>query len=148
MKVGVKLQGGAELRRTLESLPHAVTGPHQRQALKAGAEVIRAEAEALAPRGHGEHIADHIVIDALTDAELDRGDLQGAHAAVLIGPEKRFFYGYFLEFGTAKMGPQAFMRPAFDTKVRPAMTVAMSKLWQSILAVTKGNVSTVGSRNL
>lgn len=150
MNLGMKFDGGAEMRKRLLSLPSAVTVPHQRAGLTVGAELIRSEAAALAPRGPGghEHLADHIVIDTLTDAELDRGDLVGAHAAVLVGPEKRFFWGYWNEFGTVKMAAQPFLRPAFDVKVRPALTVALSHLWQSILAVTKGSTSTVGSRNL
>ena len=148
MKIGARLDGGAELQKRLLTLPSAVTAQHQRTALMAGAEVIRAEAAALAPRGPGaEHIADHIVIDPLTDAELDRADeFVGDNAAVLVGPERKFFYGYFLEYGTSKMPAQPFMRPAVDSKARPALSVALSRLWESILAVAGGRTPSAGSR--
>lgn len=151
MRIGATLEGGAALRQTLEKLPAAVTADHQRKALSKGAELIRSEAAALAPRGQGEHIAEHIIVDPLTDAELDRAEeVVGAHAAVLVGPERRFFYGYFLEYGTSKMPAQPFMRPAFDTKVRPALTVALSHLWNSILAMAGRSQQhgSIGGRNL
>lgn len=151
MNIGARLDGGMEMTKRLQALPSATTAAHQRTALVEGAELIRAEASDLAPRGHGEHIADHIVIDPLTDTELDRStDFVSEQAAVLIGPERRFFYGYFLEFGTSKMSARPFMRPAVDTKARPALAVALSRLWELILAVSGGRATgTIGTgRNL
>jgi HK97 gp10 family phage protein len=154
MKIGAKLTGHAELKQTLNRLPSAVTEPHQRTALMKGAELIRSEASALAPRGKGEHIADNIVIDALTVSELDKNVEvpPGTEAVVQVGPKRGFFYGYFLEYGTSKMGAQPFMRPAVDTKSRPALAVALSHLWESILAVSGGRAPSApggfGGRNL
>lgn len=155
MIVGAKVNGGADMSKRLLSLPSAVTAPHQRTALMRGAELVRAEAEIHAPRGPhgGEHLADHIVIDAVTDAELDRSvDFVGAHAVVMVGPDRKRFWGYFLEYGTVKMRAQPFMRPAVEIKGQPALTVALSHLWELILAVTggrtAGSVGQQGGRNL
>lgn len=142
MKISATLQGFEELKRTMNRLPTAVTEPIQRAALIKGAEVIRAEAAALAPRGSGaEHLADHIVIDALTVSELDKNVEvdPGTEAVVQVGPAKGFFYGYFLEYGTVKMRAQAFMRIAVDSKSGQAMQIALTRMWAAIVAYTKKN---------
>jgi len=132
MKVSARLDGGAALRQMLHDLPSAVGWQQQRLALKDGAEPIRAEAATLCPRDDaaGAHMADHIVIHALTEAQTDRdAEVTGNEAVVRIGPMKGFFYGYFLEYGTSHQGARPFMRPAFDNNLRQSLQVTGNRLW-------------------
>jgi len=158
VNVSARLDGVAGLQKRLEALPSALSAQVQRAALVKGAELIRAEAARLAPRSAspGEHMADAIIIDALTPTEIARGsDWTTEEAVVEVGPSQKHFYGYFIEYGTVKMRARPFMRPATDSKAGVALNVALSHLWASIKAVGSGgtlslpsNVGTVGSRNL
>lgn len=47
-----------------------------------------------------------------------------------VGPEE--YYGYFVEYGTSKMGPQPFMGPAAD-EVAPDFAAAMEELGADLL---------------
>lgn len=44
--------------------------------------------------------------------------LGGAKVVAYVGPTPRAFHGLFQEFGTYRHGPQAFLRPAFDSDSR------------------------------
>lgn len=164
MKVALRLQGN-DIGHALQQLPEAVAFTAQRNALIAGAELIRSAAAALAPRGDGPvHLSDSIIIDALTLSEVDRSaDFVGRDAVVEVGPNLPHFYGYFLEYGTVKMGARPFMRPAFDNHASAALNITLSRLWEHIRdAAASGNGTsttrpwtrwraasrTVGSRNL
>jgi len=88
------------------------------KATLAGAEVVREEASALAPRRKTEtkigHMADHIVVQLMrSTAPL--------HVRVRIGPDKDHWYGRFSETGTVKMAAHPFLRPALDTKADEAL---------------------------
>jgi len=135
MRVSVDLQGAKELAALLDRVPLDLTFEMKRDALVAGAEFIRREAETLAPRrpGAGQHLADRIIIDARSESEIANSeDAFASDAVVDIGPEKDAFYGYFHEFGTSVHGAQPFMRPAFDTQVETAKSVAFTRLWQFV----------------
>lgn len=130
MKVNFAFTGGTELLKSLNALPSAISTKVQLQALRAGADLMRAEAEALAPRSDdAPHIADHIIV-GLPRTPLE--DVREEDAAVLMGPEKGFFYGFFLEFGTVRTAAQPFMRPAFDGKAPQSLDVIGKQLWMSI----------------
>lgn len=134
MRVDVTVTGFDDLQKRIAELPLAVSHRVQVQALKKGAEPIRASASALAPRDEAAgapHMADHIVVKELTGA---RRDAEGIYdgAAVEIGPLAKFFYAYFQEIGTAFHPAKAFMRPAFDSGVRRAQAIIRADLWASI----------------
>ncbi len=77
------------------------------KSVKAGAEIIRARAEQLAPRDTGQ----------LAESELVRvigADSSAAEVVAKIGPSKAAFYGMFQEFGTAFMPAQPFLHPALE----------------------------------
>lgn len=133
MRLGASLSG--DLTKNLAALPLAVSFKVQQNALVAGAEPIRAEAALLAPRsdGPGPHMADHIIIDKLTQGEVSRGaDFLGHEAVVEVGPTIKHFYGYFSEFGTSRESSRPWFRPAFDTKHGAALGIVLGQLWDGI----------------
>jgi HK97 gp10 family phage protein len=80
----------------------------KKKALEEGAEVIRAEIESNTRRGKdNDHMADHIV----TIIEEEKA---------VIGPESKYFYSHFLEFGTKKMAAKPVMGPAYESKKEAA----------------------------
>jgi len=109
----MKLSGAREMTATMRRVEHCLTLDAMRENLRLGAEAIRARAAEMCPRGAlPPHMADHIVIQF-----SDKG------LVVFVGPARRFFYALFVEFGTIKMGPHPFIRPAFDTEQTRALIV-------------------------
>jgi HK97 gp10 family phage protein len=120
MKVRMKVEGGDKLARKLQMLAEEVAREHMRECALAGAEVIRAEVEALAPHKTGTLAGDiQKEVKKQTKSRVD----------VHIGPGKEGWYGRLVEDGHAivvagkKVGdvpPHPFMRPAFDAKTDEA----------------------------
>lgn len=136
MKINLTITGASDLAKRLEQLPAAVSRTVQVNALKDGAEIIRARASQLAPRsaGPGPHLADDIVIGTISAARLERQD-RGNEVVVEVGPSLKphdHFYGYFQEYGTIHHPAQPFMRPAFDTGAPTALNRILSSLWKAI----------------
>lgn len=107
---------GALLRK-FRQLEDAVAGAHLLEAALEGAEEIRAEAEALAPRGSKrapgrDPLHENIAIEVV-EAKREK-------AVLYIGPRKRAYHGAFLELGTVKMGARPWLRPAFDARKEQA----------------------------
>ncbi|NBI30737.1 HK97-gp10 family putative phage morphogenesis protein [Chengkuizengella marina] len=102
--MGFELTGMKDVLKNLEKMGNQSQEVAD-EALKAGAEVLRAKMEELAPRStlNKEHLANHIIISAIKDGKLD------------VGPKQGFFYAHFLEFGTSKISPQPFAQPAFES---------------------------------
>lgn len=94
------LEGAKELNAALRSLGDRAGGLLLRKAAEAGAEVIRAEAERLAPRDTG------LLSESIED-QTKR--LQVGRAQIDVGPEKGAFYGQFLEKGTENMPAKPFL---------------------------------------
>ena len=108
----IRIEGLAELDSDLKRLVAVADAATMDEALLAGAEPIRAEAERLTPRsrtpngstGKG-HAQDHIA------AQIKK---HGKEAAV--GPEKDFWYLIFAEFGTPHQAATAMFRRAADSQ--------------------------------
>jgi HK97 gp10 family phage protein len=74
------------------------------QGIERVADKVAQEMSRAAPRGQGEHFADHITTASGVD---------GTGPYVEIGVDsKRFFYWRFQEFGTQHMSGHSFARPA------------------------------------
>lgn len=130
MKIGMTFAGGQDLAKALNALPDALSFRVQQQALKVAAEPMRSEAAILAPRGpDAPHIAENIVIGIPGKGLADVSD---EDAVVAVGPEKKYFYGYFWEYGWIHHAAHPFMRPAFDTKAQTSLTILGSELWTVI----------------
>ena len=130
--ITVRVEGGDKLARALRDLPTRVDRSVQRDALKAGGELIRARAAALAPRAPGApDIADHITMSGTRPADGSVG--------LAVGPAKGFYYGRFLEFGTSRQGAQPFLRPALDGEGAQAIQRIIAELWAALIRRGSGS---------
>lgn len=107
-KFTVDLSGEKELISELKKLEAATRAKYLQAAIMAGAEVVRKEASARAPKRTG-RLAANIITEIEGNTSADR-------ASVKIGPSKEAFYGMFVELGTSKMSARPFLRPAIDAK--------------------------------
>lgn len=100
--MGLDLSGMPELKNYLKQLDK-IGESIAEKALKAGAEILRAEIERRAPRStfNKKHLADSIIISEVIDGNID------------IGPHKDFFYAWFHEFGASTMSANPFVEPAY-----------------------------------
>lgn len=133
MRADFTVSGADDLQKRLNELPHAVSRTVQIAALKKGAEPIRSMAASLAPRSDksGEHLADHIIVQVPSGGRAEGEGLFDT-VAVFIGPRIRFFYGYFLEVGTAFISARPFMRPAFESNVGRSLNIVRGEIWAAI----------------
>jgi HK97 gp10 family phage protein len=92
--VTYKIEGWEELKAKLERLEAAARGPALEAAARAGAEVIRAEANRRAP---GPHV------------ELETTTVTAAEVEVAIGPDRGHWYYQFFELGAGRhtIGPKS-----------------------------------------
>lgn len=137
-KAFVNLKMTDDLSGNLKKLSNAISRTIQIEALKAGAEPIRAEAEILAPRDETAgppHLSENIVIQVPTERQLEA--IGNETPVVIIGPSKDVFYGFFQEFGHGPGPAQPFMRPAFDLHVQDSLRIVQAHLWA---ALEKGSV--------
>lgn len=129
----MKFHGGADMAKRLNSLPGAVSRNVQRNALRKGAEPIRAGMASLAPRDPDSappHLADNIVIGTRSKTREREGEV-----IVEVGPALKpndFFYGIFPEFGTVRQQAQPFARPGFDNNAHRSLGIIMAEMWGAI----------------
>lgn len=143
-----RVEGLRELDRVLgRELTKAGAKAALRRSLLAAAEPMARRARALAPddpatfdmdrdlresievstKAHGADAGKAAFASALRSgaskgaavAALRAARAGGAFAEVYMGPKRSVFHGIFQEFGTVNHAPQPFMRPAFDSDVRP-----------------------------
>lgn len=134
--VSVKVQGLSELAQALKDLPERIGRNVLRGATSAGAAVIRKEAKALAPVYTGPMSAGHPPPGSLKrgiyqsqQRQLSSLVQQTFHVGVRTGKGMKNkagqsvdpYYWRFVEFGTSKMSPKPFMRPAFEAKKTAAV---------------------------
>lgn len=133
--MGLQFSGGVELAARLRLLAESVRRRALMKVLRPAAEPIRGRASELAPIDPTTELdlKDWIVISAarkigsVAGGAWDRADEY--QAAVAIGPASKVFYGLFLEYGTVKMGPRSFMRPAFDYGAERTLSILRDGLW-------------------
>lgn len=128
MKVRSKFTGGAEIARRLLELPPEVSRRVLQGASRKAGNVIRDAARARAPVSeypeHRQgHLRDNIIVSVLT---------RHAMKVVMAIHTGRAFWGNFLEFGTARMPPQPFMRPALDETADKALAVLGRELGKGV----------------
>jgi len=87
------------------------------------------------------HLADHIAISlarSVGSVEGGRGrsvKVTDYQAAVAVGPEKPYYYGLFLEYGTIKMRRAwPFLRPAFDETAPTSLQIIQREIWAALQA--------------
>lgn len=151
MSSGTSIKGLAELQLALNELPAKIEANIMRAALRAGANVLRDEAQSTAAfMDRSGRLRKSIRVGTKL-----RGGV--AQASVTVGPkkgDKRPFYGPFLEFGTkahtikATKGkalavgvssvhhpgvrPRPFMRPAIDAKTTAAVEAVREYIRQRL----------------
>ena len=110
----VELDGADDMIAGLKRLTEDVGGEHLRDAVGAGAEIVRGVASQLAPRSQdGSHgrlpgfLADHIETERQWTRRQDT-------AQTNVGPSKEAWYGSLQEVGTIHQPAQPFLRPALD----------------------------------
>jgi HK97 gp10 family phage protein len=147
--VEVEIKGLDELEKTLEEMPYKIAKRGLRQSLRAGADVLRNEIIALAPKDTG-FMSEHFG----TKIKVQRGELA---ATAYIGPQGKVDYPAFmsgayrivrsakgkakkvgrvavatvvrfLEFGTSKMAKKPFMTAAFDSRHQDILNAIVEKL--------------------
>jgi HK97 gp10 family phage protein len=128
--VYVKIEGLEELSARMQDFPRRVLTRGVRDALRAGAEVLRKEISNRAPvmatqetaQGHPPgFLKDHIGTKLKISARNDSGEAQ-------VGPVKKAFWGLFAEFGTKKQPMKPFIRPAFESAKQGALDAFVAKL--------------------
>ena len=124
-----------QLNDIISKLPAKAEGRIRRNAVAAGARVIRKEAKAQAPydskRATGTHLRDGIVIkrvDRKTDVHIIGTQSTGKKAVP---------HAHLLEFGTVNMRPQSFLRKAFDSKKDAAKEKMLDKMGDGIIREAK-----------
>lgn len=131
------ISGSKELERVLRKLPGRLAERVLNSAARAGANVIRKEARARAPRGS----------DPPSTASEKFGPL---HKSIRVARVKKTgfsvemaihngkaFWGGFLEWGTKDIAARPWMSPAFDTTVRPALAKIGQRLDTGIEKIAK-----------
>ena len=95
-------------------------------------EAGRAEFAAAMRGGFGKEAA----VQAMRDARRGAG---AKYSAVMhVGPTVPLgFHGHFVEFGTVKMAPQPFMRPAWDAKRHEALALIKTEMANELIKAAR-----------
>src|SRR5574337_608603 len=133
------IDGLRELKRALEELPKAIGRNVLRGAVRAGAQLIRKEAQQRAPVYTGDVSKGHPPPGTLKRAvyqkqinELSSATRQTFFVGVRKGNKYRnqgksgklsqdAYYASWVEFGTSKMAARPFLRPAFEAQKNAAV---------------------------
>lgn len=140
----VKIDGAAELEKTLRLLPKEIAKKVVYGALLKGAQPILDEARRRAPVGNvvRKDWKGRLHLPATLKWSIRKFRAKtapGEPPAVAIGiPKKsRAFYAHMVEFGTRKMRPRPFLRPAFDAKGMEALSIIGREIGKGIERAVK-----------
>jgi HK97 gp10 family phage protein len=136
MAEDIQIQGLSELLRAMKELPKAIETKCLRIGVAAGAQVIRKAAQDLVVRKTG-------LIAKAIRIGFNRKESTPGKVVYHIFVSRKVkdkvnkvtrdaFYWRFIEFGTIKMAAKPFMRPAFDTTNKEAISVIKGKLTERI----------------
>ena len=143
----VQLHGVAELKAALAELSDEVATKIGVAADRKAARLMAAEMVAIAPYNPSGSIRSRTSkkgVKTRTDYGHLRDNIRVRRARAKTDGKIVFtintgnaFWGYFLEFGTVKMPPHPFMRPAFDATREAAVNVQIEELKTGIERVAK-----------
>ncbi|MBS0344763.1 MAG: HK97 gp10 family phage protein [Proteobacteria bacterium] len=132
--VTLKIEGLSDLGKRLQTLSADMQGKVARAATAAGAVVIKNAAIQKAPEDTG-NLKKNIIAKRLPKSETS---LTSEHIVTVRKGKKTAkqkaagirdaYYGVFVEFGTAKMTAQPFLRPAFDQNKEKAVDAMKNRL--------------------
>lgn len=135
------VSGMLDLDRELELLSKAESRTVLRQAVRAGAAVIQAEARSRAPERTGKLKRNIIIANGKGDATQASAGIRvrGTNPSGTNSDNTKkairsnnSFYWRFVELGTSNMAAIPFMRPAFDAKADEAAQVTIDRAIQAI----------------
>lgn len=135
----VRVEGLKELDDALQLLSSDIQNKIARAATNAAAQVIKNEAIKRAPADTG-NLRKNIIVKRLPAQEaspLTSQHIVTVRQGKLTKKQKGAglqdaFYGRFVEFGTVKMAPRPFLRPAFDSKKTDAVEAMRVRIKQRI----------------
>lgn len=132
--VTLKIDGLSDLGKRLQTLSADMQGKVARAATAAGAVVIKNSAIQKAPEDTG-NLKKNIIAKRLPKSETS---LTSEHIVTVRKGKKTAkqkaagirdaYYASFVEFGTAKMAAQPFLRPAFDQNKERAVDAMKNRL--------------------
>ncbi|MDH6185484.1 HK97-gp10 family putative phage morphogenesis protein [Polaromonas sp. CG_23.6] len=146
----MQLTGFKELAAALRELPERVARNGLRAAVNAGAGVIKQEAIAKAPEATGALKANFYqkqireqsgpmqqtfyvgVRKGVAKYASNKANKRSGKAGKAYKDDGTTFYWRFMEFGTSKIAPRPFLRPAFETKKEDAVNAIGAKLDERI----------------
>lgn len=148
----VQVNGLRELGESMRLLSADVATRIARAATAAGAQVIRKEAVRLAPQSSEPHqlgrrkdqivqpgnLKRNIIIKRMPKSSLSSEHIVTVRHGSGQAP-KDAFYGSFVEFGTAKMPAQPFLRPAFESQKEAAVEQIAKRIKARIDRANKGS---------
>lgn len=135
-----RIEGLAELAKSLRAMPEDLSKNALRAAVRAGAATIREEAKAKVPVATGK-LRSAIYLKQIREASSRLS--QVFFVGVRSGPKRRrnkktgaiekdysrdAWYWRFVEFGTRFMAARPFMRPAFERRKEAAVAAIAAKL--------------------
>lgn len=142
IETNLDFSGLADIASDLELLSRAENNKVLRDATRAGAEVLRDEVIARAPRRTGK-LAKNVVV--VTQKARRRGEIASGVHIRGVNPQtgnsdntmkasnpRNAFYWRFVELGTINAPPHPFVRPAFDTRQELAAQVALQRMNRAI----------------
>lgn len=129
LKRKFKMNGLSGLQSSLNTLPDRLRENALKNASAAGARVIRDEAKRRVRVDSGE-LRDNIVVARTFKQRGRRVRLRGAVVLGIRGAAR--YYAHLVEFGSSKLPPRPFMRPALDAKAEEALKVIADKLAKEI----------------
>lgn len=140
--ITMKVAGLRELSLALKELDGRVQKRIARSATAAGARVIAKEAKARVRVDSG-NVKKNI---RTANLKPDQPGLQESVVGVRVKGKTKdsAFYWTYLEFGTVKMAPKPFIRPAFETKKHEAVEAIKDRLSKRIDAEAKKIGATTG----
>lgn len=117
---------GDDIAAALASIAKRASRTMLREALLEVGEPMRRDIALHAPREPGKpDVAD--VVQLAPTRVGEQGDV-----SVGIGVPKQFFYDWFLEYGTVKMGAQPFYRPTFDSMTNRVISQLGDAIWTEL----------------
>lgn len=129
--VRVEVTGFKELEHALAELPKAVAKSVLRTALKKAGQPVVDAAQSLAPRDTGK-LAESIEIKTSLSRRQRRRRQKAGDVEQFIGPSTKAPHGHLVEFGTVKMAPRPFLRPAWDANKDRVLELFAKEMWTAI----------------
>lgn len=137
----MNVQGLRQLGEAMRDLSTEMQTKLARQAAAAGASVVRKAARARAPVDSG-NLQAAVVMKRMAETDLTseyvitprvgkKRDVKAAKAGKgRLG--KDAYYARFVEFGTVKVPPRPFLRPALQENLRPATQAVANRMTQRL----------------